>query len=89
MSNCDPGRLPLLTEDERLQVAITSRLSGEERARIGWELRAMGLRILREGLRRQFGHDDKRIEQEFRRRTLGPELAAAVEAELARRACRG
>jgi len=89
MSGYDPGRVPLLTEDERLQVAISSRLSGAERARIGWELRAMGLRILRQGLRHQFGEDPERIEKEFRRRTLGPELAAAVEAELARRARRG
>ena len=81
-------RIPLLTEDEQLQVAITSRLSGEERARIGWELRTMGLRILREGLRHQFGDDEERIEREFRRRTLGPKLAAEVEAELARRAHR-
>jgi hypothetical protein len=81
-------RIPLLTEDEQLQVAIASRLSGEERSRIGWELRTMGLRILREGLRRQFGPDEERIEREFRRRTLGPELAAEVEAELARRAGR-
>lgn len=82
-------RIPLLTEDEQLQVAITSRLSGEERARIGWELRTMGLRILRDGLRWQFGNDKKRIEKEFRRRTLGPKLAAAVETELARRRRRG
>jgi hypothetical protein len=83
-----PKRFPFLTEDERLQVAITSRLTGEERARIGWELREMGLRILRDGLRRQFGNDEERIEHEFRLRTLGPELTAEVEAELARRARR-
>ena len=81
-------RLPLLSEDERLQVALSARIPCEERARIGWELREMGLRILRDGLHQQFGNDPERIEKEFRRRLLGPELAAAVEAELARRAGR-
>lgn len=86
MRRTEGRHFPLLTEDERLQVAITSRLTGEERSRIGWELREMGLRILRDGLRRQFGNDEERIEHEFRLRTLGPELTAEVEAELSRRA---
>jgi hypothetical protein len=77
-------RLPLLTEDERLQVEFTARIPGPERVRIGLELCALGRRILLDGLRDQFGSDEPRIGREFRRRMLGPELAEQVEQHLAR-----
>ena len=76
-------RLPALTNDQRLQLKLTSRLSGAERVRIALELSAMDREIMLSGLRWQFGSDQKRIQHEFRRRMLGAKLARDFELHLA------
>ena len=75
---------PLLTAGERRQVIMGRRLSGARKARIGAELCEMGRKILLDGLRRQFGGDERRLQAEFRRRLLPPELVEAVERRLKR-----
>jgi hypothetical protein len=83
MSSCDPGRVPLLTGDQRLQLKLAARLSGADRVRISLGLCALGRKIMLSGLHWQFGADGERIQREFRRRMLGAELARELELHLA------